>query len=389
MMAQWKRGKMSDILFRWFSGNGFLPLGHNYQWAPELLWTYVGADIVMGLVGYIAAAALLYFPRKRPGVQFHWIFPLFSVALFIFGTSHLIETVTIWHPMFRLDASVKALSAVACACVAVLLLRVLPRMMRMPGSRAQQDAIRQLEHEIAERKHAEQALRESQALLRELAAYQERIREDERKRIAREIHDDLGQNLLALRLDVSSLHERAGERHVQLHKRAAAALEHIDTTMKSIRTIMNNLRPSVLDLGLQAAIEWQVGQFRQRNGICCELLMTEESIAASDEQATAIFRILQESLTNVGRHARASHVRIELRVEGGQLAMVVRDNGVGMYPGDRRKMHRFGLVGMAERVNMLGGQLEIESIPGRGTVLSLTIPIDRAAAHAESATAAV
>jgi signal transduction histidine kinase len=266
--------------------------------------------------------------------------------------------------------------AVAAAMIAgVVLWPVIPVALQLPTTRKMREVIAQLQGEIVERKSAEEALRQSQAVLRELAAYQEQIREDERKRIAREIHDDLGQNLLALRLDVSVLHARTGERHPRLNGKLGTALMHIDITMKSVRAIINNLRPPVLDLGLQAAIEWQVNEFTRVSGIPCALTMDQQTAMLDDMQATAIFRVLQESLTNIRRHACATAVSIDVRTDGRQLWLSVRDNGVGMYPNERRKSHRFGLVGMAERIGTLGGNLRIDSAPGEGTELHMSIPI--------------
>lgn len=230
-----------------------------------------------------------------------------------------------------------------------------------------------LEH-INERKQAEEALRQSQEELRQLASYQERIKEDERKRIAREIHDELGQNLLALRIDISMLHARTGSTHPRLNKKVHSVLDHIDNTMKAMRAIINNLRPGVLDLGLNAAIEWQVKEFQRRTGIICELGMDEQEIKVDDNRATALFRILQESLNNVLRHAQATRARIELRERDEKLHMKVADNGIGIFPGCRRKANSFGLVGIKERVSNLGGELVIDTGQDRGTELTVTIP---------------
>lgn len=231
-----------------------------------------------------------------------------------------------------------------------------------------------LEH-INERRLAEQALRQSQEELRQLASYQERIKEDERKRIAREIHDELGQNLLALRIDVAILHARTGAAHPKLNKKVHAVLEHIDTTMKAMRAIINNLRPTVLDLGLSAAIEWQVKEFQRRTGIACELVMVDKDMEVDDNRATALFRILQESLNNVFRHARATRARIEVNRDDDRLSMTVADNGVGIFPGCRRKANSFGLVGIKERISTLGGDFKIETGEDIGTSLTVSIPL--------------
>lgn len=233
--------------------------------------------------------------------------------------------------------------------------------------------------DISERKKMEEALQLSHCQLRELAAHQNRVKEDERKRIAREIHDDLGQNLLALRIDVAMLHTRTGETHPRLHNKTAGVLENIDATVKSVRSIMNDLRPTSLDLGLQAAIEWQVAEFQKRNGIVCKLSMGGHEFFATldDDRATALFRILQESLANVIRHAQASLVSVKVSGSETGLTLAVIDNGVGLRPGCRRKANHFGLIGIEERVLSLGGTFTIGS-PEKfgGTAVLIQIPFE-------------
>ncbi|MGZ3238069.1 MAG: histidine kinase [Burkholderiaceae bacterium] len=236
----------------------------------------------------------------------------------------------------------------------------------------------QLKSEIEERKRVEEELRQSKEQLRQLTIHQESVKEGERKRIAREIHDDLGQNLLALRIDVSMFHARTAHAHPKLHDRAGATLQIIDSTMKSIRAIINNLRPSTLDIGLQAAIEWQVKEFERRSGIGCKLLVDNKNFDFSldDQIATGIFRIVQESLTNVSRHANASQVNIKLQREKESLFLQVIDNGVGIPQGCRRKANSFGLIGMQERVSQMGGVLSVDNIEeGGGTALTVSIPL--------------
>jgi signal transduction histidine kinase len=369
---------MLNAITQWFSTDGFMPHGHCYLWTPELLWTYIISDAAIGIAYYSIPLALLYLIRHRRQSQYNRMFALFSVFIFSCGTTHFFSIWTIWHPDYGLDASLKAITAIVSLATALALWPLIPKLVQAPTAQQLHEAIARLQHEVDEREKAEQALQHSEASLRELVAYQERIREDERKRIAREIHDELGQTLLALRLDVATLHERTGARHAQLQQRTSAALGYIDATMKSIRNIMNNLRPPVLDLGLQAAIEWQVRQFETRTGIPCELQVDDGGQQLPEAQAIAAFRILQESLNNIGRHARASFVQVKLRVDRGQLTMAIKDNGVGMRPGDRRKAQHFGLLGIQERVSMLDGELSIDSAPGRGTVLRLAIPLQAA-----------
>lgn len=220
-------------------------------------------------------------------------------------------------------------------------------------------------------------LRESKQLLLQLATHQELIKEEERKRIAREIHDELGQNLLALRIDASMLHARTASTHPKLNEKAAYALHHIDATIKSVRSIINDLRPPVLDLGLQAAIEWQIEEFRRRSGIECFMHVEDEHLDRdiAERQATALFRILQESLTNILRHAQATQVNVDLYRDDASFTMRVADDGVGMPENPHAGAQSFGLQGIKERVRMFDGELTIDSIPGAGTTLTVSIPL--------------
>ena len=218
-------------------------------------------------------------------------------------------------------------------------------------------------------------LQQSHESLRRLAAHAENIKESERKRIAREIHDDLGQNLLALRIDADLLASRTRDRHPRLHERARATLQQIDAIIKSVRQIINDLRPNVLDLGLNAAVDWQISEFRRLTGIKCELVENEHELAISDHCATALFRILQESLSNISRHAHADQVRVELHVEEDNISMRVCDNGIGLVRDGVGKPGSFGLVGIEERIHLLGGTFTISSHGGTGTCISVTVPI--------------
>lgn len=211
--------------------------------------------------------------------------------------------------------------------------------------------------------------------LRRLAAHADQIKEEERKRIAREIHDDLGQNLLVLRIDANMLASRTHRRHPRLNARARSTLEQIDATIKSVRQIINDLRPTVLDLGVNAAVEWQVAQFRQRTGIACEVSESHDDICLSDQCATALFRILQESLSNISQHANASRVQVKLEKCRDTVSMSISDNGVGAAIDGRNKLGSFGLVGIEERIKLLGGTFYIESSPGAGMSVHVSVPL--------------
>lgn len=265
-----------------------------------------------------------------------------------------------WYPLLALVAG----------CTSTMLLYGL--FYTLTSSRAR--AVEMAQAMTSELRQSQAQLLLSHKKLRQLAAHAEHIKETERKRIAREIHDDLGQNLLALRLEAQMLASRTRERHTRLHARAEVTLRHIDATIKSVRQIINDLRPTVLDLGLNAAVDWQIAEFRRRTGIQCDLLEYHKDIVVDDHCATALFRILQESLTNVRRHSQASWVCVDLKAEDGWVRMSVHDNGVGLQ-GGRHTPGKFGLLGIEERVTMLGGTLSLRDAPGGGTTVEVTIPV--------------
>jgi signal transduction histidine kinase len=236
-------------------------------------------------------------------------------------------------------------------------------------------AIQMAKNMTQELRGSQVKLQLSHQRLRRLAAHAEHIKEEERKRIAREIHDDLGQNLLVLRIDADMLASRTALRHPRLHARARATLSQIDTTIKSVRQIINDLRPTVLDLGLNAAVGWQIAEFRRRTGIVCEFRDEHSETSVNDHCATAFFRILQESLSNISQHAGASLVQVELRQDHSTLSMTVRDNGVGAAD-TGNKAGSFGLVGIEERIRLLGGHLAIFNTAGGGMTLQVSAPIE-------------
>jgi len=243
-------------------------------------------------------------------------------------------------------------------------------------SSSRRHAVALAETMTTELRASEAKLKWSNENLRRLAAHANNIKEGERKRIAREIHDDLGQNLLALRIEADMLAARTAARQPRLHARAVATLRQIDTTIKSVRQIINDLRPNVLDLGLNAAVDWQISEFRRSTGIACHLIEHHHDIAVSDQCATALFRILQESLSNVSRHAHASRVEVELKVEGGWISMTVADNGIGMQGKGRQHGSSFGLVGIEERMNLLKGVFRLITSPGDGTTVHVSVPLN-------------
>ncbi len=228
--------------------------------------------------------------------------------------------------------------------------------------------------DISETKAAEVRLRESYDMLRELASRREMAREEERKRIARELHDELGQQLTALRMRASTLRIRFGPDNPELTEQVQKLLELADQTMQVVRNAVSSLRPGALDAGISAALEWLAAEFTRGTQVAYSLSVPEESLPLTEERAIALFRIVQEALTNVARHARARHVHVKLERVGGDCLLEVRDDGCGFDPVAIRK-RSFGLAGMKERMLMLGGKIVIVSAPGKGTTIKADLPI--------------
>ena len=239
--------------------------------------------------------------------------------------------------------------------------------------------------DITESKRNEENLQRTLAQLRELSDHQQTIKEEERRRIALDIHDDLGQNLMVLRIDVSLLHARTARTHPRLHRHAQRVLDTIDATIRSVRTIINDLHPSTLELGLGPAAEWLLRQMEGRGAIRYRLSLDSAApdLGLDQRQTSAIFRVLQESLSNIVRHAQASEVEVALAQDTDAIVLRISDNGIGMQPGDHGKKAAFGLKSIRERVHALGGELRIDSQAGRGTVLAIHLPQARKGAPAE------
>jgi len=222
--------------------------------------------------------------------------------------------------------------------------------------------------DITERKRAKEDLQHSLRQSRALAGRLQTVREEERKRVAREIHDQLGQALTAIKIEVCSLiHERS--------QQSEPILRLIDQTIESVRRISTELRPRVLDdLGLMATVEWAAEEFQRRTGTECRLVLPLDDNAIDREPATALFRILQETLTNIARHANATRVDVRLAKEGGGLTLEVHDNGTGIREEQLAADGSLGILGMRERALLLGGELAISGAPGEGTTVKVRIP---------------
>ena len=230
--------------------------------------------------------------------------------------------------------------------------------------------------DISERRRWERELMESRERLQELACHLQDVREEQRSRIAREIHDELGQALTALKMDVHWLGRSLPEDAPKLLDKIRAMSDLISGTVQSVRRICSELRPGILDdFGLVAAIEWQAEEFAKRTGIPCEIGAAPAEIVLNQDLSIAVFRIFQEALTNIVRHAAASRVDVRLKDEEDHFEMNVCDNGTGMQTEPIERGKSFGLIGIRERVRDFGGEFSVSESPAGGTCVNIRVPI--------------
>lgn len=227
-----------------------------------------------------------------------------------------------------------------------------------------------------ERQRAEDKLRRSLDQLRALTTYLQYVREEERTRIAREVHDELGQALTGLKLDMSWIASKLGRSAKPVQLKVRTMVDHIDATIQTVRRIATELRPGILDsLGLVAAMEWQANEFQSRTGIACAVTTSVSDTILDQDITTVFFRIYQETLTNIIRHAQATQVTVRLEESGQYLVMTVSDNGRGISEEEMASSRSLGLLGMRERASLVGGELNLQGAPGAGTTVTLRVPL--------------
>lgn len=229
--------------------------------------------------------------------------------------------------------------------------------------------------DITERRQAEMESREQQQLLREMSALNLKLREKERKHIAGEVHDELGQILSALRMKIALLRIQFGEKNPELVGNIKEMLVMVDDAIQGVRNVAHNLRPSVLDLGIIPAIEWLCDKFNDRANVACTMQLIDGNVILDEPGTLTIFRIVQESLTNVARHAEANSVKITVGQSRDDVFVEVRDDGKGFNPAYVPLRKSFGLMGMRERAFAADGVVEISSAPAKGTVVRIRMPI--------------
>ncbi|UCG11191.1 MAG: HAMP domain-containing protein [Deltaproteobacteria bacterium] len=245
-------------------------------------------------------------------------------------------------------------------------------------TRAFDQMAEKLEQRQAESARAEEDIKSSREQLRYLSAHLQSVREKERALLAREIHDEFGQALTALKMDLSWLDKRLPMEQAAILGKIKSMSKLIDATIHTVQRLSADLRPGILDdLGLAAAIEWQAEEFQNRTGIQCEVALSPHESLLSRDLTTVIFRVFQETLTNIIRHAKATKVEISLKGTSEKIVLAVKDNGRGITEQEINGPRSFGLIGMRERVALVGGEVYINGVPDKGTQITVSIPLDK------------
>ena len=232
-----------------------------------------------------------------------------------------------------------------------------------------------LEREITDRLTKEDEFHRSTEQLRELSARLQSVREEERTHLARAIHDELGQALTGLKMDVAWLQKHLDQQQPALLEKTQAMSDLIDIIVQTVRRISTELRPGILDLSLVATIEWQLQEFQNRSGIQGKLISAPEETTLDADGATTVFRIFQEILTNVTRHAQATQIEVSVEENATFLTLQVQDNGRGITESEIHSPKSIGLLGMQERARLRSGEVQFQGRPGQGTTVTVRLPL--------------
>jgi len=348
-----------------FSSDGFMPHGFCFSWSPGLLWLHIVSDSLIALAYATIPVTLVYFIRKRRDLPFNWIFVCFGMFILACGATHAMDVWTLWHATYWLSGAVKAVTAVASVSTAILFVQLVPEALALPGPET-------LRREIAERKLAEEALSKANRRLIE-------AQEEERTRIARELHDDISQRvaLVAMQLDRMSLNLSASA--ADLKQGIEEAGRQTTDLGNDIQALSHRLHNSKLAYqGLTAATVGFCRELSDRHGVAIAVRSEDVPSDLPPEISLCLYRVAQEALQNAMKHSSARRVDVSLRSTLNEILLTVRDFGIGFDPEDAVTGRGLGLISMKERLNLVGGELSIDSHPQTGTTILSRVPLKTA-----------
>jgi signal transduction histidine kinase len=345
------------------SASNFLPHRVCYLYDKQLIALHVGTDTLIWLSYVAISCTLLYLVRRtRREIPFSWMFLAFGLFIVACGFTHLMEVVVLWKPLYWLSGDIKVVTALASVVTAIALPGLVPRVHEMVTAAT-----------ISE--HRRRQLEKTNAELRLLSARVMSLQDDERRRLARELHDGIGQYLAAIKMSCdiarAKLDSEGGENPMD------ETVELLDRCISEVRTMSHLLHPPLLEeIGLDSAVPWFVDGFMQRSGIQVHLEKSTFKKRVPQAAEVALFRVLQESLTNIHRHSGSKDAKITLRVENDIVVLRVEDHGVG-FSAENGSLVKpgVGIASMRERLRELGGELRVTS-SARGTVVEAVLPLN-------------
>jgi signal transduction histidine kinase len=338
----------------------FMPHGFCYRWAPEVLWLTAISDSVITFSYYMIPLTLAAFVKKRPDVPFHWMFVMFGVFIFGCGTTHLLEVYTIWYPTYRLAGIIKAITALASASTAVLLVWLIPKAVAIPSPAQLRIANAKLAEEVQERQRLERAMLDVSAR--------------EQRRIGQDLHDDLGQRLTGIGLMSKHLENSLEKNQRPETAEARKIVSLIGEAIQRTRELAHGMAPVLTgDEGLCMALMRKADEISKLGKLECRFECDPPVLITSQEVAYHLYYIAQEALNNALRHAKPSLISIRLSSSGSSGTLIVRDDGTGFDPG--QVVDGFGRYTMENRARIIGGTLDIKSQKDLGTAVTCIFPM--------------
>lgn len=389
-----------------FYSGDFMPHGYCYMWRPGVVWLHVVSDGLIALAYFSIPFSLIYFIRKRRDVPFHWIFVCFGVFILACGATHAMEIWTLWHANYWLSGGVKLITAAASVPTAVMLIRLVPHAVALPSPEAMRIEIAEraraqkaldearnelelrvqkrtaelqrvnmeLHLEIAQRQQAQKELRRSEEELQGLAGRLIAVQEDERKRVARDLHDDLLQRLALHCIQLGFLRQSlpAGS---ETANKLGRLRSNADELALGVRQIAHDLHHPQLALGLEHGVASFCREFSEQHGFAVEFRAEGDLKQFPEAVSIVLFRVLQEALGNAAKHSGADRVTVFLSAEANQALLRVTDSGRGFKVEGIKSDFGLGLISMRERLRVVGGTLSVTSSPGQGTDIKALIPL--------------
>jgi len=351
------------------------------MWKPGLVWLHVVSDSLIALAYFSIPFTLIHFIRKRRDLPFNWIFVCFGAFILACGATHAMEIWTLWHATYWLSGAVKIITALSSVPTAILLIQVVPQALELPSPKAlrleiaeRTNAQEALVAEIVQRKQTQEKLRRSEEELHSLAGRLITVQEDERKRIARDLHDDFSQRLALHCVDLD-LQRQSLPVGSDMSRELERLLSDAETLTREVRQIAHDLHHPQLALGLQQGIASFCREFSEQYGIAAELLNDGNLEQIPAAVSIVLFRVLQEALSNVAKHSGSDRVAVSVSVGDDQARMCVTDRGRGFETKGVQSDGGLGLISMRERLRLVRGTMRVTSSPGRGAEIEAVVPI--------------